>query len=261
MPAEGVQLSPKDQIMTTDEIDKLSTLFVTKLGVKKVRLTGGEPSVRKDILIIVKNLSRLKDHGLEAIGITTNGLTLSRTAKDLKNAGVDTVNISLDTLRPDKFEQITRRKGFHLVLNGIRTAIEAGFTNPVKLNVVTMKGFNHDEINDFVTLTKHTPIDVRFIEYMPFDGNRWSGDKMISFQEMLTTIKDMYPDLEQLPPKSLNETSKPFKVPGFAGQIGFISSMSDHFCGSCNRLRITADGNLKVRIIRHWLLINWIIVV
>lgn len=246
MPADGVNLSPKEQLLTSEEINKLASIFVSKLGIKKIRLTGGEPLVRKDILQVIEQLSQLKNHGLETIGITTNGLTLSRVSSDLKKAGVDTVNISLDTLRQERFESITRRKGFHLVLNGIRTAIETRFTNPIKLNVVIMRNVNEDEINDFVQLTKYSLIDVRFIEYMPFDGNQWKNDKMVPMSEMLSKIRGTFSNLQALRPKGLSETSKPFKVPGFIGTIGFISSMSDHFCGGCNRLRITADGNLKV---------------
>nr|XP_033792497.1 molybdenum cofactor biosynthesis protein 1 isoform X2 [Geotrypetes seraphini] len=185
-----------------------------------------------------------KLEGLKTIAITTNGINLTKQLPRLKEAGLDVLNISLDTLIPAKFEFIARRKGFHKVMEGIHKAIDLGY-NPVKVNCVVMRGLNEDELLDFVELTQKQPLEIRFIEYMPFDGNKWNFKKMVSFQEMLDTIKQRWPDLEKLPSES-SSTSKAYMVPHFQGQIGFITSMSEHFCGSCNRLRITADGNLKV---------------
>lgn len=159
--------------------------------------------------------------------------------------GLDALNISLDTLIPSKFEFIARRKGWQNVMDSIDKAINEQFSNQVKVNCVVMKGFNDDELCDFVNLTKSRSLDVRFIEYMPFDGNKWNDKKMMTYKEMLEKIQQKYPDINQLEP-SLNDTSKPYNIPGFKGKFGFISSMSENFCGSCNRLRITADGNLKV---------------
>lgn len=241
MPAEGVKLTKNDGILKTEEIIKIADLFV-KEGVRKIRLTGGEPTVRKDIIDIIAGLKQLP--GLKHVAITTNGLTLTRQLPSLQRAGLDAVNISLDTLRESRFEQFTRRKGWPRVMAAIDIAIQLGY-NPVKVNCVVMKGFNEDELIDFVDLTKNRPIDVRFIEYMPFQGNKWNEDKMISFDAMKTAIRDVYPDLERLR-NEYNDTSKAYHVPGFIGQIGFITSMSKNFCSSCNRLRITADGNLKV---------------
>ncbi|KAJ7991318.1 hypothetical protein DPEC_G00296080 [Dallia pectoralis] len=241
MPEEGVKLTPRTQLMSTSEILTVARLFVEE-GVDKIRLTGGEPLIRPDVLDIVTELRRLK--GLKTIAVTTNGMNLSRLLPKLKEAGLDLLNISLDSLVPAKFEFIVRRKGFHKVMEGIDKALEMGF-NPVKVNCVIMRGLNEDEILDFVTLTENRPLEVRFIEYMPFDGNKWNFKKMVSYQEMLDHIRQQWPDLQQLP-LGKTDTAKTFKVPGFQGQVGFITSMSDHFCGSCNRLRITADGNLKV---------------
>jgi len=162
----------------------------------------------------------------------------------MHNLGLNAVNISLDTLVPAKFELVTRRKGWDNVMKSIENSLQQNFDS-VKINCVVMKGFNEEEIVDFVSLTKDLPIDVRFIEYMPFDGNKWNVKKMMTFKQMLSIIKEKYPELKQLDP-SLNETSKAYKVPNFSGQIGFITSMTENFCGTCNRLRITADGNLKV---------------
>ncbi|XP_061699532.1 molybdenum cofactor biosynthesis protein 1 isoform X2 [Syngnathoides biaculeatus] len=241
MPEEGVKLTPRGQLLTTAEVLTLARLFVQE-GVEKIRLTGGEPLIRPDVLDIVAELRKLE--GLKTIAVTTNGMNLSRLLPLLRDAGLDLINISLDSLVPSKFEFIVRRKGFHKVMEGIDKAIEMGY-NPVKVNCVVMRGLNEDELLDFVGLTEKKPLEVRFIEYMPFDGNKWNFKKMVSYQEMLDHIKQKWPGLETLQ-TGHSDTAKTFKVPGFKGQVGFITSMSDHFCGSCNRLRITADGNLKV---------------
>ncbi|XP_043859673.1 molybdenum cofactor biosynthesis protein 1 isoform X3 [Dromiciops gliroides] len=241
MPEEGVPLTPKADLLTTREILTLSRLFV-KEGVDKIRLTGGEPLIRPDVLDIVAQLQQLD--GLKTIAITTNGINLARLLPRLQAAGLSAINISLDTLVPAKFEFIARRKGFHKVMEGIHKAIELGF-DPVKVNCVVMRGLNEDELLDFVALSEGLPLDVRFIEYMPFDGNKWNFKKMVSYKEMLDRIQQHWPELQKLPEEA-SSTAKAFRVPGFRGQISFITSMSEHFCGTCNRLRITADGNLKV---------------
>ncbi|XP_039193016.1 molybdenum cofactor biosynthesis protein 1 isoform X1 [Crotalus tigris] len=241
MPEEGVQLTPKSELLSTQEIISLAKLFV-KEGVDKIRLTGGEPLIRPDVVDIIAQLRKLE--GLKTISVTTNGINLARLLPRLKEAGLDAINISLDTLVPAKFEFIVRRKGFHKVMEGIHKALDLGY-NPVKMNCVVMRGFNEDELLDFVSFTEKQPLDVRFIEYMPFDGNKWNFKKMVSYKEMLDTIKQKWPDLKKLPCEA-SSTAKAYKVPHFQGQVSFITSMSEHFCGSCNRLRITADGNLKV---------------
>ncbi|XP_032195734.1 molybdenum cofactor biosynthesis protein 1 isoform X4 [Mustela erminea] len=241
MPEEGVPLTPKADLLTTEEILTLARLFV-KEGIDKIRLTGGEPLIRPDVVDIVARLHQLE--GLRTIGITTNGINLARLLPQLQKAGLSAINISLDTLVPAKFEFIVRRKGFHKVMEGIHKAIELGYS-PVKVNCVVMRGLNEDELLDFAALTEGLPLDVRFIEYMPFDGNRWNFKKMVSYKEMLDTLRQQWPELEKLPEEE-SSTAKAFKIPGFRGQLSFITSMSEHFCGTCNRLRITADGNLKV---------------
>ena len=210
----------------------------------QIRLTGGEPLVRGDCVDIVGRLKALR--GLETVAMTTNGVTLGRKLPALKAAGLDALNISLDTLVPKKFEFVSRRpqaahgKG----MAAIQRSLELGYS-PVKVNCVVMRGLNEDEILDFVDLTRDRDLDVRFIEYMPFDGNRWNTGKMVSFREMVDIIRKRYPNFERVA-DAPNDTSKGFKVQGFQGQVGFITSMSDNFCGTCNRLRMTADGNLKV---------------
>ncbi|RUS77179.1 hypothetical protein EGW08_015066 [Elysia chlorotica] len=243
MPEEGVKLSPKDQILKAEEIIQLSRLFVSE-GITKIRLTGGEPTVRPDLKEIISGLNELRPLGLKGIGMTSNAITLQRRLAGLQEAGLDQVNLSLDTLVPAKFEFITRRNGFDKVMAGIDKALELGY-NPVKINCVVMRGFNDDEICNFVAFTEKKPIDVRFIEYMPFGGNKWNSNKYISYEDMVKLIREKWPSFERLPDKP-NITSKAFKVPGFTGQVGFVTAMSEHFCGSCNRLRMTADGNLKV---------------
>ncbi|XP_044146711.1 molybdenum cofactor biosynthesis protein 1 [Bufo gargarizans] len=166
MPEEGVKLTLKSELLTTQEILTLAKLFVQE-GVDKIRLTGGEPLIRPDVVDIIAQLRRLK--GLKTIALTTNGINLARLLPRLKEAGVDVLNISLDTLVPSKFEFIVRRKGFHKVMEGIHRALELGY-NPVKVNCVVMRGLNEDELLDFVALTERQPLEVRFIEYMPFDG-------------------------------------------------------------------------------------------
>ncbi|XP_040574068.1 molybdenum cofactor biosynthesis protein 1 [Lepeophtheirus salmonis] len=242
MPMEGIQLSPQSHLLTTDEIVSLAKIFVEQ-GVDKIRLTGGEPLVRRDIIEVVAKLKSIP--GLQTLAMTTNGVTLAKKLKELHSAGLNAINISLDTLVPDKYSFITRRspKVMSRVLAGIDEALVLGYS-PVKINVVAMRGFNEDELLDFVEWTKYKDLDVRFIEYMPFDGNKWSDKKILPFKEILTTIKGHYKDFTSL--NKSDSTSKPYKVPGYKGTIGFITSMTNDFCGSCNRLRLTADGHLKV---------------
>jgi cyclic pyranopterin phosphate synthase len=241
MPEEGVELSPSSSLMTADEIVRLTSLFASQ-GVDKVRLTGGEPLLRSDIINIISRISAIV--GIKVISMTTNGITLSNKLTALKQAGLSSLNISLDTLISDKFEFISRRKGHSRVLKAIDNSLDVGF-EPVKVNCVVMRGLNDDELCDFVQLTQMKPIDVRFIEYMPFDGNKWNTNKFLPYREMLSSIFKQYPNLTRVNDTE-NDTAKHYQVPGFRGRIGFITSMSEHFCNSCNRIRLTADGNLKV---------------
>lgn len=242
MPEEGVPLQPDKLLLSTEEIIELASVFVSE-GVDKIRLTGGEPLVRRDIVDICQSVGRLD--GLRRFGITTNGILLERKLEQFEAAGVNMLNISLDTLVSEKFRFITRRPGFERVKRAIDRALEANFAE-IKVNCVVKRGFNEDEVLDFVEWTRHEPIEVRFIEYMPFGGNQWKNKLMISYFEMVDLIRQRYPEFSrQRSIDGRNPTSKTWKVPGFVGSVGFISSMSDNFCGSCNRLRLTADGNLK----------------
>ncbi|KAF1949987.1 molybdenum cofactor biosynthesis prote [Byssothecium circinans] len=247
MPEEGVPLSPPAHMLTTPEIFYLSSLFVSQ-GVTKIRLTGGEPTVRRDILPLMQRIGSLRSNGLRELALTTNGISLHRKLDAMVEAGLTGVNLSLDTLDPFQFQIMTRRKGFEAVMKSIDRILEMkklGANIKLKVNCVVMRGLNERDIIPFVELGRDKDIEVRFIEYMPFGGNKWSQGKMISFQEMLDIIRAKYPHLRSVPGHK-NDTSKTYEVPGFVGKVGFITSMTNDFCGTCNRLRITSDGNLKV---------------
>uniref|UniRef100_A0AAV1UA91 GTP 3',8-cyclase n=1 Tax=Peronospora matthiolae TaxID=2874970 RepID=A0AAV1UA91_9STRA len=241
MPEDGVPLQPNEDLLTSSEIIQLAKLFASS-GVTKIRLTGGEPLLRQDLIELVTQLKAIP--GIESVGITTNGIVLRKKLLALQQAGVDGLNISLDTLKPVKFAHITRRQGFTRVMNSIVEAQELGF-RPLKINCVVQRHFNLDELVDFVAFTEKHAVDIRFIEWMPFDSNRWNDETFVAYNEMMEMIKTAFPTVEKLQDRA-NDTSKAYHVPGFRGQFGFITSMSEHFCGSCNRLRLTADGNLKV---------------
>ncbi|XP_009771540.1 GTP 3',8-cyclase, mitochondrial [Nicotiana sylvestris] len=241
MPAEGVELTPSAQLLSQDEIVRLASLFVSS-GVNKIRLTGGEPTIRKDIEELCLQLSSLK--GLKTLAMTTNGITLGKKLPKLKDSGLNLVNISLDTLVPAKFEFMTRRKGHQRVMESIDAAVELGY-NPVKVNCVVMRGFNDDEICDFVELTRERPINVRFIEFMPFDGNVWNVKKLVPYAEMLDKVGKQFTGLQRIQDHP-TETAKNFRIDGHQGSVSFITSMTEHFCAGCNRLRLLADGNFKV---------------
>lgn len=247
MPEEGIDLSPQPQLLTSPEIVYLSSLFVSQ-GVTKIRLTGGEPTVRKDIVPLMQEIGKLRQDGLRELCLTTNGISLHRKLDQMVEAGLTGVNLSLDTLDPFQFQIMTRRSGFEAVMKSIDRILEmkhVGASIKLKINCVVMRGLNDREIVSFVELCREKPIEVRFIEYMPFDGNKWNKGKMFSYQEMLAVIREKYPTLVKLDDHK-NDTSKTYQVPGFKGRIGFITSMTHNFCGTCNRLRITSDGNLKV---------------
>lgn len=247
MPEEGVPLSPNAQILTTPEMYYLSSLFVSQ-GVTKIRLTGGEPTVRPDIVPLMQQIGSLSSRGLRELALTTNGISLHRKLDKMVEAGLTGLNISLDTLDPFQFQILTRRKGFDAVMKSIDRVLELnrlGAGIKLKVNCVVMRGINEREIIPFVEMGREKDIEVRFIEYMPFDGNRWSQRKMLSYKEMLEIIREKYPGVRSVK-GHINDTSKTYEVPGFVGKLGFITSMTHNFCGTCNRLRITSDGNLKV---------------
>ena len=236
MPEEDYQFTPSQQLMQVDEIEMIAKTFVQE-GVKKIRLTGGEPLVRKDFAEILQKLAKLNVE----ITMTTNGTRLHEYVDVIKAAGIKSLNISLDTLQKDRFLLMTKRDKQQQVMRNIQLMLDNGIN--VKVNVVAMKGINEEEILDFVAWTKSTPVHIRFIEFMPFDGNKWNSDKVITLQQILEKITSKYEveSLERLP----HETAKRFKVPGHAGTFAVISTMTAPFCGDCNRMRLTADGKMK----------------
>lgn len=239
MPEEGVTLSPKSHLMTYEEIYTIAKTFVDN-GVTKIRLTGGEPLIRKDIPVILEKLSSLPID----LSITTNAVIVDKFIDVLKNNGVKNINVSLDSLDKEKFKHITRRNDFDKVYNNILLLVAEGFN--VKLNAVLMKGFNDNEIIDFIYFTKDLPISVRFIEFMPFDGNKWDMKKMVSYKEVMQYVNATFYEaqIERLK-DAPNDTSKNYKIKGYKGSFAIISSVTNPFCDSCNRLRLTANGQLK----------------
>lgn len=239
MPHDGIAWKKRDQLLTFEEIIRISRVFA-RMGVDKIRLTGGEPLVRKNLEILIEQLALID--GIKSLAMTTNATLLKPVARQLQSLGLTALNISLDTLRPDRFSEITRREDFHNVMDGIHEALDAGFQS-LKLNVVIMGGVNDDEVLDFVEFAKDKKLNVRFIEYMPFKDNLWKSDKVITFQQMHDQIQERY-NLYSLAAEP-SAVAKDFGIESHSGTVSFISSMSDSFCGTCNRLRLTSDGSIK----------------
>ncbi|QAA35333.1 GTP 3',8-cyclase MoaA [Clostridium manihotivorum] len=238
MPEKGIAKACHDEILTFEEIQHITEKFA-ELGVNKVRITGGEPLVRRDILNLIERISTIK--GIDEIAMTTNGILLKEYAKALKEAGLSRVNISLDTLNPDKYRDITKGGELKAVLEGIAEAKKVGLT-PIKINVVLMKGFNEDEIKDFVDLTIDEEIDVRFIELMPIGQvKNWSLNKYLSNETVLNKV----PELVEIEAKDSSSPAKYYKFPKGKGNVGLINPISCKFCSNCNRVRLTADGKIK----------------
>lgn len=239
MPADGIALSPKASLMTAEEIFLIAQTFVEN-GVDKIRLTGGEPLLRKDFPEIISKLSTLKT----SLSITTNGILIDRHIEALKQANIKKINLSLDTLVSSKFHSITLRDQFEKVIANLHLLLNHDFT--VKVNVVLMKGFNDNEIIDFVKLTQFLPVSIRFIEFMPFAGNEWDRSKMVSQNEILAQVNDRFSseEIEKLEDEK-NFTARTYKIKEFQGDFGIISSITNPFCDGCNRIRLTANGKIK----------------
>lgn len=240
MPAGGITQKPHCQILSFEQIYKI-VKTAAGIGVNKIRITGGEPLVRKDLPCLIEKLKTIK--GLSEIALTTNGIYLSEYASWLKKAGLDRINISLDSLVPEKFEMITRGGKLQAVLEGIESVLSAGLV-PLKINAVLLKGFNTDEIHAFADLTKEKPIQVRFIEYMSTGFNRLSYDELFF---SCKDAKDICGNIGKLIriDNTYSRTAEIFRIEGFCGTIGFISPLSEPFCNSCNKLRLTSNGLLR----------------
>lgn len=232
----GEGVCPKKDELTKDEFLRI-VRAAASLGVKKVRLTGGEPMLRRDLTDIIAGIRATK--GIEEITMTTNGQHLPGMSRRLKEAGLDRINISVDSLRPDRYSAITGGGSLDLVLQGMEEALGAGFA-PVKLNAVLLRGQNDDEVDDFIALTRDKPIYVRFIEYMPLGGEdhadlRVTGSELLAAHPALVPLAPMYP----------GQPARDFRMPGYVGRVGFIDPVSHKFCKECNRVRIMSDGMLR----------------
>ncbi len=240
MPAEGVRTVASKHVLTNEEIVRIATV-AARLGVKKIRLTGGEPLVRPNLTALVASLSALE--GIEEISLTTNGVLLKRHAKALARAGLKRVNVSLDSLRPDRYRKITRGGDIRDIFEGIHEAEQAGLT-PVKINMIAIRGVNADELDDFARLTRYTSYQVRFIEFMPITpGKRWAKGSYVPSREIRQRISTLGSLTPVRTPK--RGPAKYYRFHGAPGVIGFISAVSHRFCDECNRIRLTCDGKLR----------------
>ena len=243
MPAEGMVFQPRDHLLTFEEIERVARVAVERFGFDSIRLTGGEPTVRARLPVLVEKLAPL---GVD-LSLTTNGSTLGANAHALRTAGLDRINISLDSLQPDRFAQLTRRDELAEVLHGIRAAVAAGFS-PVKVNVVVVRGVNDDEIVDFARFGRREGVQVRFIEFMPLDADhRWDADAVVPSAEIVDAISAQY-RVDRV--SRGHDPAQRYRyvdgdVAEGGGEFGVIGSVTEPFCSSCDRVRLTADGQLR----------------
>jgi len=238
MPEEGLEWLDRADILSFEEIERVARILVESFGVDSIRLTGGEPLVRANLDELVARLAKL---GTD-VAMTTNGSTLRRHAAGLREAGLRRINISLDSLRQERFLELTRRDELDTVLDGIDAAVEAGF-DPVKINAVVMRGINDDEVVDFARFGRERGVVVRFIEWMPLDADEgWTNDRVVSQQEIVDAISSEFP-LE--PIQRGHEPAQRFRYLDGQGEVGVIASVTQAFCGNCDRVRLTAEGQLR----------------
>lgn len=244
MPEEGMNWLPRSEVLTFEEIERLARLMVERYGVESIRLTGGEPTVRANLPLLVSMLAALRtESGPIDVAMTTNAATLRLLAPRLHAAGLRRVNISLDSLRPDRFFEMTRRDELHRVLDGIDAALEAGFA-PVKLNTVVQRNVNDDEIVDLARFGRERAVEVRFIEWMPLDASgRWDGRAVVGQDEIIARIAEVFP-VEQMPARGAAPADR-WRYADGGGTVGVIPSVTKPFCGDCDRVRLTADGQLR----------------
>jgi GTP 3',8-cyclase len=241
MPAEGLPWLDRSEVLTFEEIERLVRLFVA-MGVSDVRLTGGEPLVRRDFPRLVSMLSRID--GLHDLSLTTNGYLLERDAAALVDAGIQRVNVSIDSLQRDRFFQITRRDSLPQVLRGLEALASHPEVHPIKVNAVAMRGFTEDEVLPFAQFAREHPYEVRFIEFMPLDADHaWTPDSVLSGEEIRAIIEQQWA-LEPVD-REPHATARVYRFADARGSIGFINPVSEPFCGDCNRIRLTADGRLR----------------
>jgi GTP 3',8-cyclase len=241
MPAEGMQWLDRDQILSFEEIERLVRILAG-LGIRDVRLTGGEPLARRDFPVLVSMLRAID--GIEDLSVTTNGYLLERDAAALVDAGIDRINVSVDSLARDRFHEITRRDALPQVLRGLEAIAAFERVRPIKVNAVAMRDFTEEEVLRFAELARSTDYEVRFIEFMPLDADRaWTPDQVLTGDEVRARIEERYP-LEPLRRKP-HATARIYRFADGAGQIGFINPVSEPFCTDCNRIRLTAEGELR----------------
>jgi GTP 3',8-cyclase len=241
MPAEGLPWLNREELLTYEEITRLVALLAS-MGVHDVRLTGGEPLVRKELWRLVESLSAIED--VHDLSLTTNGYLLARQVEDLVRAGLRRVNVSLDSLAPDRFFQLTRRDSLHQVLQGLEAAQQHPELRPIKVNVVALKDFTEDEVLRFAEFARQHPYEVRFIEFMPLDADRtWTRDKVLANAEIVKLIDAVYP-LEAVG-RERHGTARRYRFADGTGEMGFISPVTEPFCGDCNRIRMTAEGQMR----------------
>ena len=241
MPEEGIPLISHEEILTYEEMLRVVRVFAAQ-GISKVRLTGGEPLVRKGIVDFISRLSQIQQ--IKDLSLTTNGILLKEFAQDLKQAGLKRINISLDSLKKERFLQITRRDDFERVWGGIEEALRVGLS-PIKINMVAIQGLNDDEIESFARLTLHLPLTVRYIEYMPSgNGEDWKETDILTIPQIQRRLEKVG-KLIPIPSDQWDGPAKRFRIDGAIGEIGLIGAVSSHFCGECNRLRLTPDGKIR----------------
>ncbi len=245
MPAEGLDWLPKTQILTYEEIQRLVQLFV-RLGIEEIRLTGGEPTVRKDLPSLIRLLAPLQSEGMKSLSITTNGILLDKLAGPLAEAGLTRINVSLDTLDPDKFHQITRRRALDQVMSGLEALERYPSIRPIKVNVVAIRGFTTEtDVLALAELARRKPYSVRFIEYMPLDADgNWQSDLVMSGEELRQIIDRKWP-LDRVAGIDPSSTSVVYRFADGRGEMGFINPVTEPFCATCDRIRLTADGQLR----------------
>lgn len=237
-------IAPKEQMLSYEEIDYICDIFV-ELGIQKIRLTGGEPMMRRDIETIIQKLAKLKSKGLEDLALTTNGYFLPGRARSLKDAGLNRITISLDSLKRDVFRKMTGVDVLERVLEGIGAARDAGL-QPIKINAVIVRGHNEDEVSDFAAFARQHDVHMRFIEFMPLDsGHEWSREQVVSGREIRERISERFPLVPLKAPRG-SETATRFRFADDApGEIGIIAPVTEPFCGACSRIRLTADGQIR----------------
>jgi GTP 3',8-cyclase len=242
MPAENVRFKPRSEILTFEEIERFVQV-VARLGIRKLRLTGGEPLVRRDLSRLVARLARVP--GIDDLALTTNGILLAEQAADLKAAGLARLNVSLDTLNPETFERISRRQGLERVLAGIEAARQVGFEK-IRLNAIAIRGVTEPEIVPLARFARELHVELRFIEFMPLDADaKWDNAQVLSGDEILRAIEAGVGPLEPLPVENPHQPATDYRYRDGGGRVGFINPVTHPFCGDCNRLRLTAEGQVR----------------